>query len=116
MNAISSFSRSFLFFVSIKNFALENSSVSYLFRIYFPICILGAPQVLRLHPSMHTVLVKKGDPASLTLVVCADPRPQRVAWEWGSLHLEAGSTIGSYTYIHPMNEHGNSFCISVHFI
>jgi len=31
------------------------------------------------------------------MVVCADPRPQRVAWEWGSLRLEAGSGIGAYT-------------------
>lgn len=45
---------------------------------------------------MHTVLVKRGDPASLTLVVCADPRPHRVAWEWGSLRLDAGSAIGKW--------------------
>ncbi|XP_075148408.1 uncharacterized protein LOC142222260 [Haematobia irritans] len=58
--------------------------------------VVGAPQVLRLHPSMHTVLVKRGDPASLTLVVCADPRPTRVAWEWGSLRLDAGSSIDRF--------------------
>uniref|UniRef100_A0A1I8M182 Ig-like domain-containing protein n=1 Tax=Musca domestica TaxID=7370 RepID=A0A1I8M182_MUSDO len=58
--------------------------------------VVGAPQVLRLHPSMHTVLVKRGDPASLTLVVCADPRPHRVAWEWGSLRLDAGSSIDRF--------------------
>lgn len=53
--------------------------------------------MLRLHPSMHTVSVKRGEPASLTMVVCADPRPQLVAWEWGSLRLEAGTGIGAYT-------------------
>ncbi|XP_037942778.1 uncharacterized protein LOC119675644 [Teleopsis dalmanni] len=29
----------------------------------------------------------------MSLVVCADPRPHRVAWEWGSLRLEAGNGI-----------------------
>lgn len=65
--------------------------------LLFLFTLAGAPQVLRLHPSMHTVSVKRGEPASLTMVVCADPRPQRVAWEWGSLRLEAGSGIGAYT-------------------
>lgn len=43
---------------------------------------------------MHTVSVRKGDEASLSLVVCADPRPRHVAWEWGSLRLEAGAGFG----------------------
>ncbi|XP_037954318.1 synaptogenesis protein syg-1-like [Teleopsis dalmanni] len=55
--------------------------------------VVGAPQVLRLHPSLHTVSIKRGEPASMSLVVCADPRPHRVAWEWGSLRLEAGNGI-----------------------
>ncbi|XP_055848314.1 hemicentin-2 isoform X1 [Episyrphus balteatus] len=55
--------------------------------------VVGAPQVLRLNPSMHSVSVKKGDSATLSLVVCADPRPHRVAWEWGSLRLEAGAGV-----------------------
>ncbi|KAH8292457.1 hypothetical protein KR054_010297, partial [Drosophila jambulina] len=58
--------------------------------------VVGAPQVLRLHPSLHTVSVKRGEAASLTMVVCADPRPIRVAWEWGSLRLEAGSGIDRF--------------------
>ncbi|XP_067635504.1 uncharacterized protein [Eurosta solidaginis] len=53
--------------------------------------VVGAPQVLRPHPSMHTISVKRGEPVSMSLVVCADPRPHRVSWEWGSLRLEAGS-------------------------
>lgn len=56
----------------------------------------GAPQVLRLHPSLHTLSVRKGETASLSLIVCADPRPRNVAWEWGSLRLEAGSGFGIY--------------------
>ncbi|XP_039948515.1 LOW QUALITY PROTEIN: uncharacterized protein LOC120766854 [Bactrocera tryoni] len=55
--------------------------------------VVGAPQVLRPHPSMHTISVKRGQPAVMSLVVCADPRPHRVSWEWGSLRLEAGSGI-----------------------
>ena len=46
---------------------------------------------------MHTVSVKRGEPATLTMVVCADPRPHMVVWEWGSLRLEAGSSIGELT-------------------
>lgn len=56
--------------------------------------VVGAPQVLRLSPSMHTVSIRKGEPANLSLVVCADPRPRHVAWEWGSLRLEAGAGFG----------------------
>lgn len=26
--------------------------------------------------------------------MCADPRPRHVAWEWGSLRLEAGAGFG----------------------
>lgn len=50
---------------------------------------------MRLHPSLHTLSVRKGDTASLSLIVCADPRPRNVAWEWGSLRLEAGSGFGN---------------------
>lgn len=60
--------------------------------------VVGAPQVLRLNPSMHSVSVRKGDTASLSLVVCADPRPRHVAWEWGALRLEAGHAFGKYYY------------------
>lgn len=56
--------------------------------------VVGAPQVLRHNPSKHTVSVRKGEAARLSLVVCADPRPRHVAWEWGSLRLEAGSGFG----------------------
>lgn len=58
--------------------------------------IVGAPQVLRLNTSPHTISVRKGDEAVLTLTVCADPRPRHVAWEWGSLRLEAGAAYGTY--------------------
>ncbi|XP_052863858.1 B-cell receptor CD22 [Anopheles cruzii] len=63
--------------------------------------VVGAPQVLRTTSASggaigHSVSVKKGDSATLSLIVCADPRPRHVAWEWGSLRLEAGSGIGRY--------------------
>ncbi|XP_058821539.1 uncharacterized protein LOC131683518 isoform X1 [Topomyia yanbarensis] len=60
--------------------------------------VVGAPQVLRTSPTAtgHSVSVRKGDSATLSLIVCADPRPRHVAWEWGSLRLEAGSGIGRY--------------------
>lgn len=48
-------------------------------------------------PSLHSVSVRKGDSASLSLIVCADPRPRHVAWEWGSLRLEAGARIGRFS-------------------
>ena len=58
--------------------------------------VVGAPQILRTNSSSYHVSVKRGDSASLTLVVCADPRPRHVAWEWGSLRLEAGAGIGEF--------------------
>lgn len=64
--------------------------------------VVGAPQVLRTSStaSGHSVSVRKGDPATLSLIVCADPRPRHVSWEWGSLRLEAGSGIGKYFRSH----------------
>ena len=56
--------------------------------------VVGQPQVLRPNSSGYHVSVKRGESASLTLVVCADPRPRHVAWEWGSLRLEAGAGLG----------------------
>lgn len=58
---------------------------------------IGAPQVLRTNPPYgHYITVRRGDSAILSMVVCADPRPRHVAWEWGSLRLEAGAGIGRY--------------------
>ncbi|CAO1380023.1 unnamed protein product [Diamesa hyperborea] len=58
--------------------------------------VVGAPQVIRPNSSGYGVSVKRGESASLSLVVCADPRPRHVAWEWGSLRLEAGAGIGRF--------------------
>lgn len=58
--------------------------------------VVGAPQVLRHSHALHTMSVRKGDAASMSLVVCADPRPRHVAWEWGSLRLEAGAGFGEW--------------------
>ncbi|KAK9728967.1 CD80-like C2-set immunoglobulin domain [Popillia japonica] len=55
--------------------------------------VVGAPQVLR-HITSPEIIVEKGETAKISLVVCADPRPRVVAWEWGSLRLEAGSELG----------------------
>ncbi|KAG5872976.1 hypothetical protein JTB14_029199 [Gonioctena quinquepunctata] len=55
----------------------------------------GAPQVLR-HSVTPEVVVERGHSADLSMVVCADPRPRFVAWEWGSLRLEAGAEMGKY--------------------
>lgn len=60
--------------------------------------VVGAPQVLRPPHSSYQVSVKRGESASLTLVVCADPRPRHVAWEWGSLRIEAGSGVGEFNH------------------
>ncbi|CAH1179150.1 unnamed protein product [Phaedon cochleariae] len=38
------------------------------------------------------------------MVVCADPRPRFVAWEWGSLRLEAGAEMGKYKVDDVMQE------------
>lgn len=56
--------------------------------------VVGAPLVLRLNPNTNSVPVRKGEAANLSLVVCADPRPRHVAWEWGSMRLEAGNSFG----------------------
>lgn len=56
--------------------------------------VVGQPQVLR-SISKQKVTVRKGESATLSLIVCADPRPKRVTWEWGSLKLEAGSSYGT---------------------
>lgn len=58
--------------------------------------VVGAPLVLRSSPAASIVPVRKGEAAHLSLVVCADPRPRHVAWEWGSMRLEAGNSFGKY--------------------
>lgn len=55
----------------------------------------GEPQILRGH---QTVSVKKGDSADLVLVVCADPRPESIEWEWGSIRLRSGESLGMFEF------------------
>lgn len=57
--------------------------------------LAGAPQVIR-HAGGREVVVARGQDALLRLVVCADPRPRRALWEWGSQKLEAGDDLGRY--------------------
>lgn len=58
--------------------------------------MVGAPLVLRLNPNTNSVRVRKGEQADLSLVVCADPRPRHVSWEWGSMRLDAGNSFGKF--------------------
>lgn len=58
--------------------------------------VVGAPQILQEGDNGVEVVVTRGQDALLRLIVCADPRPRRTAWEWGSLQLEAGSGLGRY--------------------
>lgn len=64
--------------------------------------VVGAPQVLHFSSAIEA---HRGDNVALSLVVCADPRPRHVSWEWGSLRLEAGDSYGK-RFIH--------FVFSVH--
>ncbi|XP_072156592.1 irregular chiasm C-roughest protein isoform X2 [Bemisia tabaci] len=57
--------------------------------------VVGAPQVVR-NIGGREVVARRGEDALLKLVVCADPRPRRAAWHWGSLQLEAGAGQGRY--------------------
>ncbi|XP_065344073.1 kin of IRRE-like protein 2 isoform X4 [Cloeon dipterum] len=59
-----------------------------------PVHIKGAPQVVR-RPSAE-VYAARGHDAIIRMVVCADPRPRRISWEWGSMQLEAGMIMGRY--------------------
>lgn len=45
---------------------------------------------------MPEIMVEKGETAHLTMIVCADPRPRVVAWEWGSIRLEEGNEMGKW--------------------
>lgn len=58
---------------------------------------VGAPQVLR-HSIKPEIRVEKGENADLRVIVCADPRPRIMAWEWGSVRMEAGSAKGKISF------------------
>ncbi|XP_025835000.1 peroxidasin isoform X1 [Agrilus planipennis] len=57
--------------------------------------VVGAPQILKFL-LLNEIEIERGDTANISLIICSDPRPKFVAWEWGSLQLEAGSQIGKY--------------------
>ncbi|XP_050311765.1 irregular chiasm C-roughest protein isoform X2 [Anthonomus grandis grandis] len=69
----------------------------------------GAPQVLR-HTATPDVYVESGQSVDLSMVVCADPRPRSVAWEWGSLRLEAGNEMGKFKVDDVIQEKGGEDC------
>ncbi|XP_071440087.1 kin of IRRE-like protein 2, partial [Hetaerina americana] len=48
------------------------------------------------------VAVPTGSMAEMRLVVCADPHPRAVAWEWGSVRLEAGDQPMGRFHAHPL--------------
>ncbi|XP_059482578.1 hemicentin-1 isoform X4 [Neocloeon triangulifer] len=59
-----------------------------------PVHVKGAPQVVR-RPNTE-IYAARGHDAIIRMVVCADPRPRRISWEWGSMQLEAGMIMGRY--------------------
>lgn len=48
------------------------------------------------HAGTREVLAVRGEEALLRLIVCADPRPKRALWEWGSEFVETGKPNGRY--------------------
>ncbi|CAH1123497.1 unnamed protein product [Ceutorhynchus assimilis] len=67
--------------------------------------VYGAPQVLR-HTATPEIFIESGQSVDLSVVVCADPRPRSVAWEWGSLRLEAGNEMGKFKVDEVTQEEG----------
>ncbi|CAH1124366.1 unnamed protein product [Ceutorhynchus assimilis] len=67
--------------------------------------VYGAPQVLR-HTATSEIFIESGQTADLSVVVCADPRPRLVAWEWGSLRLKAGNEMGKFKVDDVIQEEG----------
>ena len=57
--------------------------------------VAGAPQVLR-SSAAREVSVLRGQDAHLKMVVCADPRPTKVQWHWGSLAVDSGANSGRF--------------------
>ena len=55
--------------------------------------LAGVPLIMT-HLSDHEVVAHRGQDVLLRVIVCADPRPRRAAWEWGSMLLEAGAGVG----------------------
>ncbi len=42
------------------------------------------------------VSVLRGQDAHLKMVVCADPKPTKVQWHWGSLAVDSGANSGRF--------------------
>ncbi|XP_034231154.1 irregular chiasm C-roughest protein isoform X3 [Thrips palmi] len=57
--------------------------------------VKGAPQVLR-NAVAREVSVLRGQDAHLKMVVCADPKPSKVQWHWGSLAVDSGANSGRF--------------------
>ncbi|KAL1517904.1 hypothetical protein ABEB36_001607 [Hypothenemus hampei] len=55
----------------------------------------GAPQVLKQLVTQE-IMIESGQSVDLKMTVCADPQPRSIAWEWGSLRLEAGNEMGKF--------------------
>ncbi|XP_076391602.1 kin of IRRE-like protein 3 isoform X3 [Megachile rotundata] len=56
--------------------------------------VVGAPRVVK--PAITEKLViatTEGSPARLEIRLCSNPKPQLVAWEWGSTRLHAGEAL-----------------------
>ncbi|XP_039276455.1 irregular chiasm C-roughest protein-like [Nilaparvata lugens] len=69
--------------------------------------VVGAPQILR--EGGEEVIAAKGSDATLRMVVCADPRPETVSWEWESNQVKAGDSTGRYQ-AHELKKDGREDC------
>ena len=58
------------------------------------VLVLAGVPLIMTHLSDHEVVAHRGQDVLLRVIVCADPRPRRAAWEWGSMLLEAGAGVG----------------------
>ncbi|XP_076350236.1 irregular chiasm C-roughest protein-like isoform X2 [Tachypleus tridentatus] len=59
--------------------------------------VTGSPQVITdMTITKDTVVVEKNEDATISVVFCSDPKPDRVFWEWGSLKLDTGSELARY--------------------
>ncbi|ERL89500.1 hypothetical protein D910_06866 [Dendroctonus ponderosae] len=72
----------------------------------------GAPQILR-QTANQEIYVESGHPVDMSMVVCADPRPRSVAWEWGSLRLEAGNEMGKFKVDEVSQEEGEDCYLTI---
>ncbi|CAG9762745.1 unnamed protein product [Ceutorhynchus assimilis] len=87
--------------VTANDFYIQDTLTSHPVRLV----VRGAPQVLR-YTATPEIFVESGQSMNLSVVVCADPRPRSVAWEWGSLRLQGGNEMGKFKINDVIQEEG----------